>query len=348
MRFEAQFFEYLQQLLRINNARPVMLGGYSASGGGAGGAPGGFIGYLPQTRVAYDLTEGAMLGFVEPGAINASGEVVSGSLLDNLNHIRYRIEQIEGGGGVNIWEDGTLVASGITILDFLTDHIVDMGGGRVTISGAESVTFLDLTDTPDTYTNQGNKIVTVKGDETGLEFITVSSGGGGDTFKVKISSDDTTEDFLENKLVAGTNISILTLNDGANEDLEISISGLEYSELENRPYRVITFGLPGTLEVKTLEPRLHAPFAGTIANVTAAVNTAPQGDDIIIDVFKNGSTIFTTSGNRPTILDTELDDLSSIPDIVSVSLNDVFKVGIIQVGTTVSGEDLVVQIRCEV
>src|SRR3990170_475899 len=306
MRFEAQFFEYLQQLLRINNARPVMLGGYSASGGGAGGAPGGFIGYLPQTRVAYDLTEGAMLGFVEPGAINASGEVVSGSLLDNLNHIRYRIEQIEGGGGVNIWEDGTLVASGITILDFLTDHIVDMGGGRVTISGAESVTFLDLTDTPDTYTNQGNKIVT------------------------------------------GTNISILTLNDGANEDLEISISGLEYSELENRPYRVITFGLPGTLEVKTLEPRLHAPFAGTIANVTAAVNTAPQGDDIIFDVFKNGSTIFTTSGNRPTILDTELDDLSSIPDIVSVSLNDVFKVGIIQVGTTVSGEDLVVQIRCEV
>ena len=46
-------------------------------------------------------------------------------------------------------------------------------------------------------------------------------GPGVDPAKVKVSSADTTADFLENKLVAGTGISIAKLNAGANEDLEI-------------------------------------------------------------------------------------------------------------------------------
>ncbi len=46
-------------------------------------------------------------------------------------------------------------------------------------------------------------------------------GPGVDPAKVKVSSADTTADFLENKLVAGTGISIAKLNPGADEDLEI-------------------------------------------------------------------------------------------------------------------------------
>jgi hypothetical protein len=46
-------------------------------------------------------------------------------------------------------------------------HAVDMSGG---VSS-----FVDLTDTPDTYTGQSTKIVRVKADETGLEFVTPSS-----------------------------------------------------------------------------------------------------------------------------------------------------------------------------
>lgn len=40
-------------------------------------------------------------------------------------------------------------------------------------------TFLGLGDTPDSYTGEAEKIVAVKADESGLEFITASSGGGG-------------------------------------------------------------------------------------------------------------------------------------------------------------------------
>lgn len=56
------------------------LGGVSGASGGGGGPLGGFTGQLPQKRVAYDTSEEAKL-------TTASG---SGSLLDNLNHIRYK------------------------------------------------------------------------------------------------------------------------------------------------------------------------------------------------------------------------------------------------------------------
>jgi len=52
-------------------AQPVNLGGINAPSGGQGGGP-GYIGYLPQTRVAYDETEAESLT-----------TAVSGSLLDN-------------------------------------------------------------------------------------------------------------------------------------------------------------------------------------------------------------------------------------------------------------------------
>ena len=45
-----------------------------------------------------------------------------------------------------------------------------------------SSTFEDLTDTPDNYTGAGDKIVSVKADESGLEFIDAPTGGGVATF----------------------------------------------------------------------------------------------------------------------------------------------------------------------
>jgi hypothetical protein len=43
------------------------------------------------------------------------------------------------------------------------------------------------------------------------------------------------------------------------------------------------------------------PHAGTIRSVTAAVGTAPTGATLIADVNIDGTTVFTTQANRPTI-----------------------------------------------
>lgn len=83
--FEREFYRALTNLERRWWARPLILGGIAGSGGGIGGPPGGFSGVLPQTRVAYDTDELAVITTV-------SGEE---SLLDNLNHIRYRVSGVE-------------------------------------------------------------------------------------------------------------------------------------------------------------------------------------------------------------------------------------------------------------
>lgn len=128
----------------IVKAMPMNFGGISSSGGGQGGPPGGFIGWLPQTRVAFDTDEFASP--LTPG---------SATLLDNLNHIRFRIATIEASGagqagqGFIVQKNDVQVGSGVVILNFegsgLQDVVQDYqgkitvlvsgGGGGLTKSG---------------------------------------------------------------------------------------------------------------------------------------------------------------------------------------------------------------------
>jgi len=50
-------------------------------------------------------------------------------------------------------------------------------------------------------------------------------GGAGADEKAKVSSNDTTANFLKNKLVAGNNITLEEQNDGENETLKINATG---------------------------------------------------------------------------------------------------------------------------
>lgn len=78
-----------------------------------------------------------------------------------------------------------------------------------------------------------------------------------------------------------------------------------------------------------------------IVGVIAAVGTAPTGRPIIVDVLKNGVTIFTTTANRPTILAGNTTTLAlAAPDITSLVLNDLLTFSILQIGSTIAGSDL--------
>lgn len=86
--FDYTILEAINNAVRYMRATPLILGGVASSGGGSGGPPGGFVGFLPQSRVTYDMLEAS-----------SSGLLPSGSLLDNLNHIRYRLTELEMGSG---------------------------------------------------------------------------------------------------------------------------------------------------------------------------------------------------------------------------------------------------------
>ncbi len=124
-RLEHTLLDMMDSLARNMRAQPLNLGGVAGAGGGLGGPPGGFIGKLPQTNVAYDTDE-----------LASSGIVGSGTLLDNLNHIRYRIEELETYGILVVDEiDGSPSISNVTRITFSGGATVtDDGNGRAIVS----------------------------------------------------------------------------------------------------------------------------------------------------------------------------------------------------------------------
>jgi hypothetical protein len=108
---------------------------------------------------------------------------------------------------------------------------------------------------------------------------------------------------------------------------------------------LLPFSNTGTLAVTTGTHRLYLEHPGTITSVRAAVGTAPVGASVIVDVKKNGTTIFTTSGHRPTIAASTFTALATGIDVPTVSAGDYLTVDITQIGSTTAGADLTVTVE---
>ena len=107
----------------------------------------------------------------------------------------------------------------------------------------------------------------------------------------------------------------------------------------------LSFAVTGTLTTGTDKaPTIVAPCALTITKVKLVVKTAPTGAAIIVDVNKNGTTIFTTQANRPQIAAGETTGDSGTPDVTSLAEGDKLTVDIDQIGSTIAGADLTVEI----
>lgn len=112
----------------------------------------------------------------------------------------------------------------------------------------------------------------------------------------------------------------------------------------------IPYSRPGALAVTPGAQRFRFPFAVTILGVSAAVNTAPTGASILVDVNKNGTTIFTTQGNRPSIAAAGYATAAEVTnmDVTAFAAGDYCTVDVDQIGSTVAGSDLVVLVRYSV
>lgn len=117
------------------------------------------------------------------------------------------------------------------------------------------------------------------------------------------------------------------------------------SRVSNRD--VVSYFLAGNQATDTAIPIYVAPTTGRIVDVRAVVGTAPTGSTAIYDVNINGTTAFTTQANRPTIAASATASSTTLPDVVNLSAGDVLTVDIDQVGSTVAGADLIVQVTVE-
>lgn len=92
----------------------------------------------------------------------------------------------------------------------------------------------------------------------------------------------------------------------------------------------------------------RAPHAFTITRISASVNTAPVGSTIIIDVTKNGTSVFSTlltidAGEKTSLTAAIAAVLASAQ--VSVAEDDELAVNIDQIGSGTAGSGLKVAIK---
>ena len=110
-----------------------------------------------------------------------------------------------------------------------------------------------------------------------------------------------------------------------------------------RTTQVATFSSTGVLAVKSGGTRYYYEQAATIQQIRASVGTAPSGSSIIIDVRKNGTSIFPLSP-KPTII-SGTNTATATPDTTSLSAGDYLTVDITQIGSITPGADLSVEIK---
>ena len=120
---------------------------------------------------------------------------------------------------------------------------------------------------------------------------------------------------------------------------------VRFEQLTSAPRQAVVFGQSGEAVVTTVGARFYFDKAVTIDKVEASVSVAPTDASLIVDVHKNGTTIFTTQGNRPAILTTAFfATQGGAPEVTAIADGDYLQVQIDQIGSTLPGEDVVVTV----
>lgn len=123
-----------------------------------------------------------------------------------------------------------------------------------------------------------------------------------DDKKVKVSSNDTTANYLLSKLQAGANIAVSEVNDGGDEKVQISTSGLETFGFKQN------FSRSGSANDKWLKRDTdHSEATGPNDDEDATPWVTPYGGQIValgfmnkkldchadIEIYKNGTLVYT-------------------------------------------------------
>lgn len=117
---------------------------------------------------------------------------------------------------------------------------------------------------------------------------------------------------------------------------------------ENRPG--FGFSIPGSASAtNNITPPLLAMRSQTIVKAYAYAITAPSGADLIFDINKGGTSIWSsTQANRITISDGNNLGTQTSFDTTSLADEDVLTLDCDQVGSSTAGSKIIVQLRTKV
>jgi hypothetical protein len=114
--------------------------------------------------------------------------------------------------------------------------------------------------------------------------------------------------------------------------------------------RIQSFSSSGNIMIESGTHRLYndTTSAWTIMSVRASIGSAPSGSSVIVDIKVSGTTIFTNQANRPTIAAAGVTSgkITNM-DVTAVPAGSYLTVDVAQVGSTIPGSDLTVQIEVQ-
>jgi predicted aconitase with swiveling domain len=111
---------------------------------------------------------------------------------------------------------------------------------------------------------------------------------------------------------------------------------------------ILQFQSVGVLTAAAGKAFVVAPYGGTIKKIAARVGSTSAGSSILVDINKNGTTIFTTQANRPTIAAASVvATLAGTPEVLTFAAGDLLSVDIDQIGSSTAGSNLGVSVLVE-
>lgn len=109
---------------------------------------------------------------------------------------------------------------------------------------------------------------------------------------------------------------------------------------------VLAFTKQGALSITTNASEF--PIAGgifTLDSVAARVVVPPTGSSVILDILKNGTSVFTNPADRPTIQSGANNASTTLPAGIMFADGDYLEINIVAVGSTTPGDTLTAAVR---
>jgi hypothetical protein len=113
---------------------------------------------------------------------------------------------------------------------------------------------------------------------------------------------------------------------------------------EHTHRQTVPWNRDGTAAVVTGTARWYNRTGATltVAGVWCSAGTPPTGADLVVDVNKNGVTLFTTQANRPKVTAGTNGGVLAVPDVTTVADGDYLTCDIDVVGSGTAGADITV------
>ena len=136
---------------------------------------------------------------------------------------------------------------------------------------------------------------------------------------------------------------------GFDKDKDLPILNEELRKLKVKDVtRVLLWYIAGEQATGTnVSARIIPPFPGKIIKATAYIATAPTGADLLIDINLNGTTLWASSGKLTIAASANAATAKTAFDNTAVAIDDYFTVDIDQIGSTVAGTNLTIQLHIE-